>query len=76
MYKAYAVRTPNLAVVPPELLKVVDGILARTAGTYGAQLIGRRGPGMNPPREPDRPMLYGSAVRRESYRIRRHPDQT
>jgi hypothetical protein len=76
MYKAYCLRRPNLDVVPPELIKIVDCVLERTAGIYGAQLIGRRGPGMNPPRQPDRPMLYGTAVKHESFRIHRDPDKS
>jgi hypothetical protein len=32
VYKVYPVRKPNLALVPPDVLKVVDGVLARIAG--------------------------------------------
>jgi hypothetical protein len=68
-----ALREPNLALVPAEVTAVVDGVLKRIEGKYGAEILGREPPGSHLPPEPKNPPLYGSAVRREAYRVRHHP---
>ena len=69
-----AQRKPNLALIPAEVVAVVDGILKEIVGTYGLEILGREPPSFRAPREPKNPSLYGTAVRREAYRVRhRHP---
>jgi hypothetical protein len=67
-------RKPNLAPVPADVLAVVDGVLRRIEGMYGVEILGREPPGSHLPPEPKNPPLYGTAVRREAYRVRHHPE--
>jgi len=70
-----AQRKPNLALIPAEVVAVVDGVLKRIVGRYGLEILGYEPPSFRAPREPERPPFYGSAVRREAYRVRhRHPE--
>ncbi len=68
-------RKPNLAPILSEVLAVVDGVLKRIEGKYGVEILGREGPGSHLPPEPTNPPLYGTAVRRETYRIKHHPER-
>lgn len=69
-----AQRKPSLALLPAEVLAVADGVLERIVGRYGWEILGHEPCCFRAPREPERPPFYGSAVRREAYRVRHHPE--
>jgi hypothetical protein len=69
-----AQRKPNLALIPADVVAVVDGVLKQIVGMYGLEILGREPWGFHLPREPKNPTLCGSAVRRKAYRVRHHPE--